>query len=140
MREWGPISSIAIPPLPERPSARHRPGFQTLLRHGSRSRRRRNLNTGSAVLLPEVFLQALTVCRNLGHGATCFITVNLDFSRQLPAIVNIVDGPAKAVSRGFHITSHHELLAPLLAALAKQDIHRSFVTKSCLNSVVALFT
>jgi hypothetical protein len=74
------------------------------------------LNIGSAVLLPEVFLKALTVCRNLGHAVNCFTTVNLDFIRHYRPTANVVDRPTMEGGRGFHITGHHELMVPLLAA------------------------
>jgi hypothetical protein len=74
------------------------------------------LNIGSAVLLPEVFLKALTVCRNLGHAVNRFTTVNLDFIRHYRPTVNVVDRPTTEGGRGFHITGHHELMVPLLAA------------------------
>jgi hypothetical protein len=74
------------------------------------------INAGSAVLLPEVFLKALTVCRNLGHDVSRFTTVNLDFIRQYRSTVNVVNRPTALAGRGYHITGHHEIMIPLLAA------------------------
>ena len=74
------------------------------------------LNIGSAVLLPEVFLKALTVSRNLGYEVTNFTTVNLDFIRHYRPTVNVVNRPTQEGGKGYHITGHHELMLPLLAA------------------------
>jgi hypothetical protein len=75
------------------------------------------LNVGSAVLLPEVFLKAVSVVRNLGHPLAEFTTVNLDFLQHYRPTVNVVQRPhAKSGGRGFAITGHHELMIPLLAA------------------------
>jgi hypothetical protein len=75
------------------------------------------LNIGSAVVLPEVFLKAVSVVRNLGHPLTEFTTVNFDFLQHYRPIVNVVQRPhAKSGGRGFAITGHHELMIPLLAA------------------------
>jgi hypothetical protein len=75
------------------------------------------LNIGSAVILPEVFLKAVSVVRNLGHPLTGFTTVNFDFLQHYRPTVNVVQRPhAKSGGRGFAITGHHELMIPLLAA------------------------
>ncbi|HTT61069.1 MAG TPA: hypothetical protein VMG35_04480 [Bryobacteraceae bacterium] len=75
------------------------------------------LNVGSAVVLPEVFLKAVSAVRNLGHSLAGFTTVNLDFLQHYRAKVNVVERPhAKAGGTGFALTGHHELLVPLLAA------------------------
>jgi hypothetical protein len=76
------------------------------------------LNVGSAVVLPEVFLKAVSVVRNLGHPLAEFTTVNLDFLQHYRPMVNVVQRPhAKSGGRGFAITGHHELMIPLLAAV-----------------------
>jgi hypothetical protein len=76
------------------------------------------LNIGSAVVLPEVFLKAVSVVRNLGHPLERFTTVNLDFLQHYRPKVNVVDRPhAQAGGRGFSITGHHELMIPMLAAV-----------------------
>src|SRR5580704_2821304 len=75
------------------------------------------LNIGSAVILPEVFLKAVSVVRNLGHPLAEFTTVNFDFLQHYRPTVNVVQRPhAKSGGRGFAITGHHELMIPLLAA------------------------
>ena len=74
------------------------------------------LNIGSAVMLPEVFLKAVTVSRNLGHEVTNLTTVNLDFIRHYRPTVNVVNRPTQDGGKGYHITGHHELMLPLLAA------------------------
>jgi hypothetical protein len=75
------------------------------------------LNVGSAVVLPEVFLKAVSVVRNLGNPLARFTTVNFDFLQHYRPKVNVVDRPhAQAGGRGFSITGHHELMVPLLAA------------------------
>ncbi len=82
------------------------------------------LNWGSAVLLPEVFLKAVSVVRNLGIPLRSITTANFDFIQHYRPIMNVVKRPTASsnhakkgeVSRGFAITGHHELLLPLLAA------------------------
>lgn len=77
---------------------------------------------GSAVLLPEVFLKALTAVRNLGHRVETFTTVNFDFIRQYRPMVNVVQRPTMTGGRGYHITGHHEILIPLLTAALLEAI------------------
>jgi hypothetical protein len=75
------------------------------------------LNVGSAVVMPEVFLKAVSAVRNLGHPLANFTTVNLDFLQHYRARVNVVERPhAKSGGRGYALTGHHELMVPLLAA------------------------
>lgn len=74
------------------------------------------LNVGSAVLLPEVFLKALTIVRNLGHEVKHFTTANFDFIRHYRPATNVVHRPTLEGGRGFNFTGHHELMIPLLAA------------------------
>lgn len=74
------------------------------------------LNLGSAVLLPEVFLKAITVVRNLGHTVEHFVTANFDFIRHYRPMTNVVNRPTMSGGKGFNITGHHELMIPLLAA------------------------
>ncbi len=74
------------------------------------------LNVGSAVLLPEVFLKAVTLARNLGHELRDFTTANLDFIQSYRPNTNVVQRPTRGVGRGFSLTGHHELLLPLLRA------------------------
>jgi hypothetical protein len=73
-------------------------------------------NIGSAVILPEVFLKALALARNLGHRVDRFTTVNVDFIRHYRPQVNVVERPTRKGGRGFSLTGHHEILFPLIAA------------------------
>jgi hypothetical protein len=75
------------------------------------------LNLGSAVTMPEIFLKAVTVVRNLGYELQDFTTANFDFIQQYRPNTNVVRRPtANGKGRGFSVTGHHELLIPLLAA------------------------
>lgn len=74
------------------------------------------LNCGSAVVLPEVFLKAVAVARNHGHDLTGLTTVDLDFLPHYRPLTNVVRRPTAGIGRGFHLTGHHEILIPLLAA------------------------
>ncbi|MCI5132363.1 MAG: hypothetical protein D3904_12800, partial [Candidatus Electrothrix sp. EH2] len=74
------------------------------------------MNAGSAVLLPEVFLKALTMVRNLGHEVKRFTTANFDFIRSYRPSTNVVHRPTLEGGKGFNFTGHHELMIPLLAA------------------------
>ncbi len=73
-------------------------------------------NVGSAVILPEVFLKALALARNLGHRVRRFTTVDLDFIRHYRPAVNVVERPTRLGGRGISLIGHHEILVPLLAA------------------------
>jgi len=76
------------------------------------------LNVGSAVVLPEVFLKAVTLVRNLGHTLADFTTANFDFIQSYRPLTNVVRRPTSgdARGRGYSVTGHHELTIPLLAA------------------------
>ena len=75
------------------------------------------LNFGSAVIMPEVFLKAVTLIRNLGHPLKNFTTANFDFIQHYRGIQNIVKRPTQnGVGHGYSITGHHEIMLPLLAA------------------------
>lgn len=82
------------------------------------------LNLGSAVLLPEVFLKAITVVRNLGHKVGNFTTANFDFIRHYRTMTNVVNRPTATGGKGFNFIGHHELMIPLLAAALKEQVHR----------------
>ena len=73
-------------------------------------------NVGSAVILPEVFLKALSLARNLGHRVRRFTAVNMDFMRHYRPTVNVVERPTRLGGRGITIIGHHEITVPLLAA------------------------
>ena len=73
------------------------------------------LNWGSAVVMPEVFLKALTIARNLGEGRPRnFLAADFDMQRQYRPRVNVVQRPTKAGGIGIQLTGHHELLLPML--------------------------
>jgi hypothetical protein len=74
------------------------------------------INLGSAVLLPEIFLKAVTLVRNIGHPLTHFTTVNMDFVQHYRPNTNVVRRPTQGGGRGFALTGHHEIMFPLLAA------------------------
>jgi hypothetical protein len=73
------------------------------------------LNLGSAVIMPEVFLKALTIARNLNAGKPrSFVTCDLDMQRHYRPRMNVVQRPTLEGGKGFEITGHHELMVPLL--------------------------
>ena len=75
------------------------------------------INLGSAVLLPEIFLKAVTLCRNLGRPLRHFTTVNMDFIQHYRPNTNVVRRPTHGGGKGYALTGHHEIMFPLLAAL-----------------------
>ena len=78
------------------------------------------LNIGSAVIMPEVFLKALTVARNLGHTVEKFTTATLDMTRHYRPSENVQRRPTALGGRGFYLIGHHEINVPLLFALVKE--------------------
>ncbi|MCP4721090.1 MAG: hypothetical protein GY860_16675, partial [Desulfobacteraceae bacterium] len=74
------------------------------------------INAGSAVIMPEVFLKAVTLVRNIGHDLDEFTTVNLDFIRHYRPMTNVVNRPTLGKGKGYAIVGHHEILIPLIAA------------------------
>lgn len=80
------------------------------------------MNFGSAVILPEVFLKALTVARNLGAPAFDFTTANFDMIQHYRPRMNVVQRPTQDGGRGFSFTGHHELMFPLVAAMLKSAL------------------
>jgi hypothetical protein len=81
------------------------------------------LNLGSAVVLPEVFLKALTVARNLHQGApTHFLAADFDMQRHYRPRVNVVQRPTRAGGEGYLLTGHHELMLPLLVWGVLQEL------------------
>jgi hypothetical protein len=73
------------------------------------------LNLGSAVIMPEVFLKALTIARNLGEGKPQnFTSVDLDMQRHYRPRMNVVQRPTLHSGKGYEITGHHEIMVPLL--------------------------
>jgi deoxyhypusine synthase len=74
------------------------------------------LNVGSAVILPEIFLKATTLVRNLGYALDEFTTVNLDFIKHYRPLTNVIARPTAKGGKGISIVGHHEILLPLIAA------------------------
>lgn len=71
-------------------------------------------NIGSAVILPEVFLKALTVARNLNRGTSTLTTANFDMIEHYRPNANVVTRPTRGAGRGFNFVGHHEIMIPLL--------------------------
>ena len=80
------------------------------------------LNLGSAVILPEVFLKALTVARNLGHKTEQFTTVNMDFIQHYRPRENVLHRPTMMKGKCFALTGHHEIMLPLLAGMITEGL------------------
>ena len=80
------------------------------------------LNLGSAVILPEVFLKALTIARNLGHTVSHFTAANFDMHQQYRPVENVVKRPTEMGGKGYTFTGHHELMIPLLAQAIKSRL------------------
>jgi hypothetical protein len=79
------------------------------------------INLGSAVLLPEVFLKAVSLARNLGNPLGEITTVNMDFIQHYRPLTNVVRRPTAMGGRGYALTGHHEIMVPLLAATIKEE-------------------
>ena len=71
-------------------------------------------NLGSAVILPEVFLKAVSIARNLGHAVKEFTAFDFDMIRHYRPTENVLKRPTLLGGRAVHITGHHELMIPLL--------------------------
>jgi hypothetical protein len=82
------------------------------------------MNIGSAVILPEVFLKALTVARNLGHRVRGFSSANFDMIQQYRSRLNVVQRPTRDGGRGYLFTGHHEVMIPLVCAMIKSQFRR----------------
>ncbi|UCG66585.1 MAG: hypothetical protein JSW12_06100 [Deltaproteobacteria bacterium] len=80
------------------------------------------INLGSAVVLPEVFLKALTLVRNLGFEVKRFTTVDMDFMRHYRPMNNVVKRPTLEGGQGFSLIGHHEIMFPLLAAALIENL------------------
>lgn len=81
------------------------------------------INLGSAVILPEVFLKAVTVARNMGFPLNNITTVTMDFLRQYRAETNVTVRPTSFGGKGFYLVGHHEIMFPLLVALLVELKH-----------------
>ncbi len=82
------------------------------------------INLGSAVVIPEVFLKAASVARNLGFPLGGLTTVNMDFLRQYRPLVNVVQRPTMEGGSGISLTGHHEIMFPLLMAAVFEEMNR----------------
>lgn len=83
------------------------------------------INMGSCVVLPEVFLKAITVARNLGHKVDNFTAANFDMRPQYRPLQNVLIRPLKGKrSKGYNFIGHHEIMIPLLAAGLKGELSR----------------
>ncbi len=80
------------------------------------------LNIGSAVVLPEVFLKAVSLSVNLGKAPRRLTTVNMDFIRHYRPSVNVVERPTRLQGKGFSLIGHHEIMLPLLAAAIIEEL------------------
>ncbi|MCX8031507.1 MAG: hypothetical protein N3A59_08035 [Thermodesulfovibrionales bacterium] len=80
------------------------------------------INLGSAVIMPEVFLKALTIVRNLGHKVEEFTTVNMDFIQHYRPRENVLRRPTIGKGQNFALTGHHEIMFPLLAAMILEEL------------------
>jgi hypothetical protein len=91
--------------------------FHTLASHLPRLEGGVVLNIGSAVIMPEVFLKALTISRNINSGAPrTFVAADFDMLRHYRPRVNVVERPTRTGGgKGYQITGHHEIMIPLLA-------------------------
>ena len=82
------------------------------------------LNIGSAVIMPEVFLKALTIARNLGHKVERFTTATFDMTRHYRPTENVQRRPTKLGGQGFYLVGHHEIMIPLLFAAITEELAR----------------
>jgi hypothetical protein len=83
------------------------------------------INLGSAVILPEVFLKALSLARNLGHPVVNLTTVNMDFIYHYRPDINVIKRPTLAGGKGYTLIGHHEVMVPLLAAAVLETLKRA---------------
>ena len=80
------------------------------------------INLGSAVILPEVFLKALSLVRNLGYEVKKFTTLNMDFIKHYRPLTNVVHRPTLEGGEGYFLIGHHEIMFPLLAAAVIEGV------------------
>jgi hypothetical protein len=80
------------------------------------------INLGSAVILPEVFLKALNIARNLGNKVEKLTTVNMDFIQHYRPRENVLKRPTMNCGQNFALTGHHEIMFPLLAAAIIEEM------------------
>ncbi|MDY6910236.1 MAG: hypothetical protein SWC40_09905 [Thermodesulfobacteriota bacterium] len=80
------------------------------------------INLGSAVVIPEVFLKAVSVAANLGFSLDGITAINMDFMRHYRPRVNVLERPTAGRGRGIELIGHHELLLPLLFAAVIEEL------------------
>ena len=80
------------------------------------------LNIGSAVIMPEVFLKALSIAQNLGHHVEDFTTANFDMIRHYRTQQNVVSRPVSGGGKGYNLIGHHEINIPLFAQAVLESI------------------
>jgi hypothetical protein len=88
------------------------------------------INLGSAVIMPEVFLKALTLARNLGYAVNRLTTVNMDFLPHYRPQTNVVERPTQKGGRGHVLIGHHEIMFPLLAAAVLERLQAAGASAS----------
>ncbi|MCX7771023.1 MAG: hypothetical protein N2202_08085 [Proteobacteria bacterium] len=81
------------------------------------------LNLGSSVILPEVFLKAVSLVRNLGYSLKEITTINMDFIQHYRPLTNVVKRPTLDGGRGYSFTGHHEIMFPLLCSAIKSYLY-----------------
>jgi hypothetical protein len=82
------------------------------------------INLGSAVIMPEVFLKALTLVRNLGFKVKNFTTLNMDFIKHYRPMTNVVHRPTLEGGEGYSLVGHHEIMFPLLASAVIESLDK----------------
>jgi deoxyhypusine synthase len=91
------------------------------------------INLGSAVVMPEVFLKALNLARNLGRKVANFTAADMDFIRQYRPRNNVVERPTENGGRPIMLTGHHEIMLPLLAAAIREELAVGIATSRRKN-------
>jgi len=81
-------------------------------------------NLGSAVILPEVFLKALTVARNLNPGESQLTSANFDMIAHYRPMMNVVSRTTHDAGKGYNFVGHHELMVPLLAWGLRREMEK----------------
>lgn len=80
------------------------------------------LNVGSAVIMPEVFLKAVSIVQNLGHHIDHFTTANFDMNQHYRPLLNVVKRPTSGHGHGYNIIGHHEINIPLFAQAVLEQL------------------
>jgi hypothetical protein len=80
------------------------------------------VNLGSAVVIPEVFVKALNLARNVGKRVDRLVTIDMDFIRHYRPGVNVVQRPTAGNGQGYRLTGHHEIMFPLLCAAVLEQL------------------